>query len=128
MTDRPDENRRFHRAVSADEKATLSALLRLKPETTRFIGDLESLAVQEMADGGMGSLLLIPRCAETVTRSFGRQIVAAEFTDNDGVLVSVTVNTDNQDRLYELDMWKVTFAPLLHWPDAGSIRIAEQKP
>jgi hypothetical protein len=113
------------RSVSQEEKGVLSALLHLKADTLHFIDALDNLLVQEMSDGGMGSLLLIPEGMETSNRSFGKQIVAGEFTDSDGVPVSVTINTDGDSRLYELDVWKVNFAPLFHWPDPAAIRITE---
>jgi hypothetical protein len=78
MTDKPDGKRGFPRSMSSGEKSALSALLQLQLKTMHFIGDLDCLVVQEMTDSGMGSLLLIPKGAETAKRSFGRQIVAAE--------------------------------------------------
>jgi hypothetical protein len=112
------------RSMSEDESRRLAALLRLKPETAHFIAQLEGLAVQEMDDGGMGSLLLIPKGMEHANRMLGRQTVAGEFVDSDGVLVSVTINTDRDDKLYELDVWKVDFSPLLRWPEPNSIRLS----
>jgi len=113
------------RQASEEEKSVLRALLQLKADTKRFIGELDDLLVQEMNDGGMGSRLLLPKGTQTSHRSFGKQIAAGEFTDSDGVLVSVTINTDGDNRLYELDVWKVDFAPLCQWPDSAAIRITE---
>ena len=111
------------RPLSSYEKALITALLQSKAETVPYIDSLNDLLVAEMHDGGMGSLLLVPRGLESTTRSFGKQLVLGEFTDTDGVPVSVALNVDSQGRLYELDVWKVDFSPLLAWPDPSEIRI-----
>jgi hypothetical protein len=64
--------------------------------------------VDEMNDGGMGSLLFVG----AADRRFGRCIGECEFDDADGVLVSVALNLDQRDELFELDLWKVDFSPL----------------
>ncbi|WP_431201974.1 DUF6984 family protein [Bradyrhizobium betae] len=79
--------------------------------------------VEEMNDGGMGSL----RFVGTADRRFGRCIGEAEFDDADGVPVSVALNADQHGMLFELDVWKVDFSPLqriaalseLRSPNAG---------
>jgi hypothetical protein len=57
-----------------------------------------------MNDGGMGSLLLIPEGLGNTNRSFGKQIVLGEFSDRDGVPVSISLNVDAMGKLYELDV------------------------
>ncbi len=56
-------------------------------------------------------------------RPFGKKIAEAEFTDEDGVLVSVVVNLDNSDELLELDLWKVDFSPLKRYPRPEELRM-----
>ena len=114
------------RKLSKKERAVISALLQSTPDTVAYDVDLDDLHVVEMADGGMGSLSLIPKETQKKNRSFGKQIVAGEFTDNDGVPVVVTINVDGENRLYELDVWKVDFSPLLSWPDPSTIKIVKQ--
>jgi hypothetical protein len=111
------------RALFAQEKALLTALLQSKPATRRLVDSLDDLVVEEMNDGGMGSLLLLPKGVIDVGRSFGQRLVEGAFTDADGVPVSVAVNVDTEGRLYELDMWKVNFARLLSLPDPSHLRI-----
>jgi hypothetical protein len=86
---------------------------------------LDDLAVKQMNDGEMGSLLLVPKGLETANRSLGQQLLLGEFTDSDGIPVSVAINTDREGRLYELDVWKVNFSPLLTWPDPDAVTIVE---
>ena len=111
------------RNLSQKEKVLLVALLEGKPETLSLIRSLDDLVVEEMRDGGMGSLSLVPKSQKGLTRSFGKELVAGEFTDSDGVPVSVTINLDSEGTLYELDVWKVDFSPLLEWPDPSAVRI-----
>ena len=111
------------RDLSSQERSVIAALLQGKPDTTHIINALDTLVATERDDGEMGSLALIPKGVESAARSFGKQIVSGEFTDSDGVPVSITINVDGDDRLYELDVWKVNFAPLVAWPDSSAIKI-----
>jgi hypothetical protein len=111
------------RRLSNQERAVIVALLQGKPETAQFVDKLDDLHVKEMNDGGMGSLLLVPKGLETADRSFKRQIVLGEFTDSDGVPVSVAVNVDGQGQLFEFDVWKADFSRLITWPAPTSVRI-----
>ncbi|SRR6266849_2248663 len=111
------------REPSQKEKAIVVALLQAKPETADLLDCLDGLLVREMSDGGMGSLSLVPNGLEGIDRSFGRQLLLGEFTDSDGVTVSVALNVDSKGRLYELDVWKVDFSPLLAWPKPSAVRI-----
>lgn len=101
----------------------MEALLRGRPETARHIEELDDLAVRPMDDGEMGGLTLLPKGLENAGRSFGKQLVLGEFPDSDGVLVSISINVDERGRLYELDVWKVDFSPLLAWADPTLVRI-----
>jgi hypothetical protein len=117
------------RKLSAQEKAVMSALLRDNPEIQHFADELEDLVAIEMDDGGMGSLSLISKRLDGVgPRTLGKEIAVGEFLDRDGVTVSVAINVDREKRLYELDVWKVDFSPLLHWPDSGKIQISRMSP
>jgi hypothetical protein len=111
------------RPPSKIEKNLLLALLQGSSAAPPVMNSVDGLLVADMDDGGMGSLLLFPSGVGNASRSFGRQLVLAEFQDSDGVLVSVALNLDTQGNLYELDVWKVDFSPLLKWPDPAAVRI-----
>lgn len=115
------------RVPTSEEIAVIRTLLESTPGAEKYIPSLTHLLVCEMDDGGMGSRLLIPRGATGYKRMLGSRIASAEFTDNDGVLVSVVINGDNNGLLYELDMWKVDFSPLRRWPGACDIRFRPAK-
>ena len=68
----------------------------------------KELNVIEMPDG-MGSLLLIPEGQKMTNRMFKKQISDVLFKDIDGVDVIVSLNIDQEDFLYELDVWKMNY-------------------
>lgn len=74
------------------------------------------LLVSDMDDGGMGSLVLYPQL-NSENREFGKQVSEYQFLDKDNVLVIATLYVDKQNCLYELDIWKVDYSPLLSLPD-----------
>jgi hypothetical protein len=75
-----------------------------------------------MDDGGMGSLRIGDARAG---RKYHRAISSCHFDDADGVRVSVTLNVDDNDELFELDVWKVDFKPLCSWPEEGQFDVGE---
>ena len=116
------------RKPSNKEKSVITALLQGKTASTDLVESLEDLLVEEINDDGIGSLLLVPKELLNTNRSFGRQVVMGEFTDTDGVPVSLSMNVDTNGNLYELDVWKVDFSKLLTWPDPTDIRIVDNSP
>jgi hypothetical protein len=76
--------------------------------------------VEEMNDGGMGSL----RFVGTQDRRLGSRVGSAEFNDADGILVSVALNLDQHEELFELDIWKVDFSPLQRIAPVSKLRIS----
>ncbi len=75
------------------------------------------LCVQLMKDGGMGSLLLLPDGITTNDRKIGKRISEYQFQDADGVQVIASLNLDTNGHLYELDLWKTDFSPLIRYPE-----------
>jgi hypothetical protein len=65
----------------------------------------------------MGSLYLLPQGKEIEGRTFGKQISDLQFKDLDGVEVIASLNTDNEGKLFELDIWKTNFSKLLSLPE-----------
>jgi hypothetical protein len=80
--------------------------------------EVDQLLVKPMADGGMGSLQFHPPRGD---RCMGSEVASCEFIDSDGVVVSATLNLDEQERLFELNVWKVDFSPLNRWPTADEL-------
>ena len=67
-----------------------------------------------MNDGGMGSFLIFQNKSDINTKwKFGKQISEFEFIDDDGVIVLVSIYVDEQNSLFEVDVWKTNFEPVL---------------
>lgn len=76
-----------------------------------------NIEVRPMDDGGMGGLIIYYKNAPDIHRQFGEQIAEFHFTDKDGVEIIVSLNTDNNGNLFELDVWKTDFSRLIELPD-----------
>ena len=103
------------RAPLEHEKPLLEYLL----EKAGLSQDVSQLLVSPMRDEGMGSLQF---SSGTARARFGKQVSACQFEDDDGVLVSATLNLDQHGRLFELDVWKVDYSPLRRWPTVADIQ------
>jgi len=75
--------------------------------------------VRELNDGKMGSISFDLENSQ----SRKRQIISAEYIDKDGVLVDIELTCDNNDKLFELDFWKVDFSPLISFPTFESLKL-----
>ncbi|MDR2635764.1 MAG: hypothetical protein LBC08_02915 [Campylobacteraceae bacterium] len=88
--------------------------LLIDKSSLKFPNWKEKLAVSEMDDGQMGSLTLLPNGYYEKKKRFAKQVSEYEFLDLDGVLVSAALYIDDiSGELYELDIWKVNFEPLM---------------
>lgn len=76
--------------------------------------------VQEMLDGGMGSLRLFLGHHGSEKRLFGRQTADCIFKDIDGVEVIASLYLDQTGDLFELDIWKTDFSKLRKIPSSLS--------
>lgn len=77
----------------------------------------DTMLVSPMDDAGMGSLVLFPRGKTDANRSFGRLAAEFQFKDTDRVEVLASLNLDQNNELFELDIWKMNFDPLRQFPD-----------
>lgn len=107
-----DLNQSDLRPLRLEEESLVRGLLRHVTGGELLLRQLEHARARDMDDGGMGSL----KFAGGDHRSLGRCLVEAEYLDRDGVPVSIALNLDTDGLLYELDMWKVDFAPLQEYP------------
>lgn len=83
-------------------------------------GKLKDICVADMQDGQMGSICVATNSNEK--RQFGRTFLEAEYVDIDEVLVKISINLDNEGKLYEVDFWKVDFSPLKRYPSFDQLR------
>ncbi|MFN4288851.1 MAG: DUF6984 family protein [Brevundimonas sp.] len=116
----------FTRMIEAMERplsATETALIKFIAAgslPSAMLADLHHRLVREMDDGRMGSLQFVG----AADRSMGSTVAHAEFEDADGVPVSVALLLDQEGRLFELDIWKVDFSPLIRTADVTLFRAA----
>src|SRR5271169_5116901 len=104
------------RPLRTDERELLQALLSGVWSAPEIAKRLAQVVVQQMSDGGMGSVRFVNSASEK--RLFGREAVAADYIDSDGIPVDITVSLDQERDLFEIDFWKVNFSPLLRYPAA----------
>ncbi|WP_411550329.1 DUF6984 family protein [Leptospira venezuelensis] len=103
----------FRKITSSERRLLLFLLTKSNIDAYKSL-DLDKLNVQEMADGGMGSLVF---GTDNKERQFGKCIASISFHDKDGIEVSVSLNIDQYGDLYELDLWKVDFSGLKCIPE-----------
>jgi Iap family predicted aminopeptidase len=106
------------RRLTDNEVRLLMALLEASSEWSHLLPTLADAWVQDMNDGGMGSL----RFVGEVGRHFGQTAVEASYHDADGTPVEVAIFLDQHDALYELDVWKVDSSRLIRPLTPGHFR------
>lgn len=80
----------------------------------------QNILIQKMEDGEMGSFLIFQDPSDIgMKRDFGKQVGEFEFVDDDGVVVLVSLNIDDQNKLLEVDVWKTDFNPVLNFKIPG---------
>ena len=102
------------RKLRKEEMDLITAMARHSPKSNDVLRSLSERLVEDMKDGGMGSLRF--KGAENRDRRLGKKIAEAEFRDEDGIPVSAVLNLDDHGELFELDMWKVDFSALKRYP------------
>ncbi|MEQ8358202.1 MAG: hypothetical protein RH860_01860 [Cytophagales bacterium] len=75
-----------------------------------------NLLVSEMHDGSMGSLFIHSKNQKS-ERKFKDRIAEAKFLDKDSVPILVSLNVDQFDELFELDIWKVDYSRVIKFPE-----------
>ena len=80
-------------------------------DLTAFVSKAENYCVEDMNNGGMGSLLFISK--HNKERRLGETLAEGEFMDIDEVPVMVSLNLDSDGNFYELDIWKTDFSPVI---------------
>ena len=111
----------MRRSLRANERELIRTMLSGKANQIELISNLDGGLVEDMQDGGMGSVRFVGHSQRQ--RVFGNAVAGAEYTDDDGVLVSIAINTDDGGDLYELDFWKVDFSPLRRYPTPSDLRM-----
>lgn len=109
--------RNMKRRLTAAEIKLISYLVRDTQEGARIIASLEGLFVEELDDGGMGSLQVILEGEDH--RRYGGTLADMDSHDVDGMYLLISVIVDTDDNFYELDIFKGDFSPLIQIPDVS---------
>jgi hypothetical protein len=86
-----------------------------------ILDSIEDAVVEELGDGGMGSLKFVDLLSSD--QRFAKQLREATFADDDGVPVSITINLDQNNGLFELDIWKADNSSLKRFPRPDDVSI-----
>ncbi|HEU4881032.1 MAG TPA: hypothetical protein VFT45_02270 [Longimicrobium sp.] len=105
------------REATPTELRLLRALVQQMPHIREIAASFNSVLVQPLDDGGMGSFRIAPLSPGRNQRHFGKVAATLQFTDKDGVLVLVSLNTDTQGEPFEVDVWKTDFSPVICVPE-----------
>ena len=105
------------RKATADEQRLLDALVNQAKALILSPNWKDALLVQTMDDGGMGSILLFPNGPTETKRLLGSVASELKFPDDDGGEVLASLNLDCEGELFEVDVWKVNFSPLIRIPE-----------
>lgn len=104
------------RPIRQNEINLIWHLLQLTKEEIGF-DDIPTL-VADLDDGGMGSI----RFVNNDLRIFGRELIMVEYIDQDNIDVLISIYLDDQDDLFELDIWKVDFNKLIRYPKPEELK------
>jgi len=101
------------RKPTEDEIRLLEFLFRQAKDITISSDWKKTIQVQNMDDEGMGSLLLFENGIVSKEREFGSEVASCYFQDIDNVTVSAALNVDTNGKIFEMDIWKTDFTPLI---------------
>ena len=100
----------------------LKALLEMVPSNARPPYEDGMLAV-DLTDGGMGSIRLTDKIDQA--RKMGRELVTANYIDEDQIPVIISINLDQDGRLFEMDFWKVDYSSLKRYPTPAGLKVEQ---
>jgi len=75
--------------------------------------------VTEYEGGVMGSINL----SGSDPDQYHGDLIQVEYTDEDGVEVIITLTKDNDNRLLDLDFWKMNFSKLIRYPEPADLTV-----
>lgn len=104
------------RLIRENEKELINFLLiqlNLNPDDYPY-----DAYVDEYEGGKMGSISL-----GGDVNGYAGDLIQVEHTDVDGTPVVITLTKDHQNRLLDLDFWKVDFSKLLEYPTPDKVTI-----
>jgi hypothetical protein len=110
--------------MSEAERALVTKMIKSTPYEGKLMRQLDRVLVQDMPDGGMGSIKFHKESSREP--EYGEQIAEGAFRDRDGMPVSVTLSLDDSGHLFELDVFKADGSPLISYPELDEFEIIER--
>jgi hypothetical protein len=114
------------RTLTKAEYGLISFLLMGTPYAKQIISGLSNMMVEEMDDGGMGSLRFMNK--NMPQRRFGKQISEITLLDEDKVPVSFAIFLDKDGKLFELNVFKADFSRLVKFPTPPYVPLGKAPP
>lgn len=105
------------RKIREDEKMLVSFLLSSCNCTVEDYPIAED--VSEYEGGIMGSI----NFAGSDPDLYDSDLIQAEYLDSDGIEVLITLTKDTNNRLLDLDFWKMDFSKLIRYPGPGDLTL-----
>ena len=102
------------RKLKEKEIALVTWMVKDTIEGPGIIEKLSEIHVEEMDDGGMGSLKVVVEGEDN--RVYSKELAKADLYDIDEVPVFVSVNLDSNGDFFELEVFKGDFSPLKRFP------------
>lgn len=102
------------RKLKDEEIALIIWMIKDTPEGPVIIKQLNKINVEEMDDGGMGSLKVVVKGEDN--RIYSRDLAKADLWDIDKVPLFISVNLDTDGNFFELDIFKADSSPLKRFP------------
>jgi hypothetical protein len=104
------------RLLREDEKKLIIELIKQPQDNEIAPFDLSAQTVVELKDGGMGSLYFVDISRQKLDRRMLKCVAELQFDDDDGVPILTSLNIDQDGKLFELDIWKVDYSPVIKYP------------
>ena len=104
------------RFLRQEEKNLVRQLLEQTRRGNEVLESLDSIKVHDLADGGMGSVRTLPLDDE---KRKAIPIASANYADSDNTLINAQINCDESGRLFEIDIWKADFSPVVRYPSSA---------
>lgn len=102
------------RRLKPEEISLIIWMIKDTDECEYISSTLEDLIVEEMKDGGMGSLRVVDDIE--AERFFSRELATVDLFDVDQMPVFISVYLDGAGKFFELDVFKGDFSPLKKFP------------
>lgn len=101
------------RKLTQSEIYIIDYLINNSNLTIKLDTSLTNYFCEDSLDGGMGSIKLLTNNFDTVVESILKTVdVELEYEDLDLIIVNITLLLDQDNKLRELDCFKVDFSPL----------------